>query len=118
MYTQKFNLEGFDTEISYDGEDALTKAQENRYDIILLDLMLPKLSGLDMLERFIESENGKVTPVIALTNLADPRERQRAFNLGVKDYLVKAMQTPEEVVNIIKHHAGRNGDSAQYVQVN
>lgn len=114
MYSEKFDLEGFETTISYDGEDALKRAQDEHFDIILLDIMLPKLSGLDMLEKFINiKEDGNNVPVIALTNLADPEERRRAFKLGVREYLVKAMQTPEEVVNIIKEHTKNDGSNTQ-----
>jgi len=66
--------------------------------------MLPRMSGTDFLEKFRESSQGKDTPVVALTNLAEEEEKQRALNLGVKEYLVKAMQTPEQVVEKVKKY--------------
>jgi two-component system, OmpR family, alkaline phosphatase synthesis response regulator PhoP len=102
MYSEKFIFEGFNTISAKDGEDALEKATSNKPDVILLDIMLPKMSGTDFLEKYRETPKGKDTPVIALTNLTEEEEKQKALKLGVKAYLVKAMQTPEDVVQKIK----------------
>jgi len=66
--------------------------------------MLPRLSGTDFLEKFRQTQRGKETPVVALTNLAEEEEKQKAIKLGVKEYLVKAMQTPEQVVEKVKKY--------------
>ena len=97
MYTEKFGFEGFRVLNAKDGEEALRVAMSEVVDIILLDIMLPRMSGTDFLERFRTSLKGKDVPVVALTNLAEEQEKQKALNLGVKEYLVKAMQTPEQV---------------------
>ncbi len=102
MYSEKLNFEGFGILPARDGEEALRIAAKENIDLILLDIMLPKMSGIDFLERFRQIEKGKATPVIALTNLTEEEERSRATKLGVEEYLVKAMQTPEEVVGKIK----------------
>src|SRR3989344_7663329 len=104
MYTEKFSFEGFKVLNAKDGEEALTMALAEPIDIILLDIMLPRMSGTDFLEKFRETAKGKSTPVIALTNLAEEEERLRAIKLGVKEYLVKAMQTPEQVVEKVKKY--------------
>ncbi|KKR30620.1 hypothetical protein A2715_00340 [Candidatus Woesebacteria bacterium RIFCSPHIGHO2_01_FULL_39_32] len=104
MYTEKFSFEGFKVLNAKDGEEALTMALAEPIDIILLDIMLPRMSGTDFLEKFRESTKGKNLPVVALTNLAEDTERQKAMKLGVKEYLVKAMQTPEQVVEKIKKY--------------
>lgn len=104
MYSEKFTFEGFNVLNARDGEEALTVATSNSSDVILLDIMLPRMSGTDFLEKFRQSPKGKDTPVIALTNLAEEEEKQRALKLGVKEYLVKAMRTPEQVVEIIKKY--------------
>jgi Response regulators consisting of a CheY-like receiver domain and a winged-helix DNA-binding domain len=106
MYTEKFTFEGFSVLNAKDGEEALKTATEEKADVILLDIMLPRMSGTDFLEKFRETAKGKETPVIALTNLAEEEERLRAIKLGVKEYLVKAMQTPEQVVEKVKKHVG------------
>lgn len=102
MYSEKFNFEGFKVLTAKDGEEAFTLAMSENVDVILLDIMLPKISGTDFLEKFRQEPKGKVTPVVALTNLAEEEEKQRAVKLGVEVYLVKAMQTPEQVVETIK----------------
>lgn len=104
MYSEKFTFEGFSVLNARDGEEALKVATTSQADIILLDIMLPKMSGTDFLEKFRASPGGKDVPVLALTNLAEEEEKQKALGLGVKEYLVKAMQTPEQVVEKVKKY--------------
>jgi DNA-binding response OmpR family regulator len=104
MYSEKFSFEGFSVLMAHDGQEALETATTEPLDIILLDIMLPRMSGTDFLERFRATPKGKNLPVIALTNLAEDEEKERAIKLGVKEYLVKAMQTPEAVVKKIKSY--------------
>src|SRR3989338_5549191 len=104
MYTEKFGFEGFKVLNAKDGEEALKLSLVEKIDIILLDIMLPRMSGTDYLARFRQNEKGKDIAVVALTNLAEEEERQKALKLGVKEYLVKAMQTPEKVVETIKKY--------------
>ena len=77
MYSEKFTFEGFNVLNARDGEEALTVATTNDLQVILLDIMLPRMSGTDFLEKFRQSPKGKDTPVIALTNLAEEEEKQR-----------------------------------------
>jgi CheY-like chemotaxis protein len=104
MYTEKFSFEGFKVLNARDGEEALKVSQAEMVDVILLDIMLPRMSGTDFLALLRQSPKGKSIPVIALTNLTADEERQKAIKLGVEEYLVKAMQTPEKVVEIVKKH--------------
>ena len=104
MYTEKFGFEGFKVLMARDGEEAIKVAGSEKIDIILLDIMLPRMSGTDFLEKFRVTPKGKNVPVIALTNLAAEEEKQRAIKLGVEEYLVKAMQTPEEVVQKVEKY--------------
>lgn len=104
MYAEKFVFEGFLVLTAKDGQEALDKASTEPISIILLDIMLPRMSGSDFLERFRQTPKGKNLPVVALTNLAEEEEKQRVLKLGVKDYLVKAMQTPELVVKKVKSY--------------
>ena len=102
MYQEKFKNEGFKVLTAPDGETGLDMAIRNKVDIILLDVMLPRMSGIDLLQRLRQHEKGKNTIVVVLTNLADPSEKERALKLGVTDYLVKAMQNPGQVVSKVK----------------
>lgn len=102
MYSEKFKFEGFNVCVALNGEDGLKMATEGKIDIILLDLMLPRLSGSELLAKLRDNEKGKNIKVIALTNLAETEEKNKVLNLGALDYLIKAMQTPEEVVTKVK----------------
>jgi len=104
MYTEKFGFEGFKVLIAKNGEEALDISDKEIIDIILLDIMLPKMSGTDYLEKLRQNTKGREIPVIALTNLAEDTERKRALGLGVKEYMVKAMRTPEQVVQTVKKY--------------
>ncbi len=104
MYSEKFSFEGFDVAVAKDGREALDLITSKNIDLVLLDIMLPKMSGTDFLKEFKSNSKGKDTPVIVLTNLAEEEEKQKALDLGVKEYLVKAMQTPEQVVEKIKKY--------------
>ena len=104
MYQQKFELEGFRVLTAFNGEVGLRLALEENVGIVILDIMLPRMTGIDVLATLRQSKTAKDLPVIALTNLAKEEEKNRAIELGVKEYLVKAMQTPEEVVTKVKHY--------------
>ncbi len=104
MYTEKFTKEGFKVITALDGETGLDMALSNKVDMILLDVMLPRMSGIDLLKKLRDQEKGNKTLVVVLTNLADAEEKKRAMELGAKDYLVKAMQNPGQVVEKVKEH--------------
>lgn len=106
MYSEKFTFEGFSVLIAKDGQEALKTAMQEKIDAILLDIMLPRMSGTDFLERYRGDPKGKTTPVVALSNLTEQEEKDRAMRLGVKEYLVKAMQTPDQVVGTLKKYIG------------
>lgn len=102
MYEAKFQADHFTVLKALDGEEGLKLALANHPDFLLLDVMMPKLSGIDMLSKVREDAWGKTVPVIVLSNMTDLAERQRAEALGVKEYLVKANFTPAELVEKVK----------------
>lgn len=104
MYSEKLAFEGFQVVNAYNGEDALTVCNEKQVDGILLDIMLPKLSGTDFLAQLRQKPSGKNTVVIVLTNLDQADEKKKATELGAKEYLVKANQTPESVVQNMRKY--------------
>jgi len=105
MYSEKFKFEGFKVITAANGEDGLKLAiSGEKIDMILLDLMLPRLSGSELLAKLRLDVKRADTKVIALTNLAEQEEKKKMMDLGVLDYLIKAMQTPEEVVKKVKSH--------------
>ena len=104
MYKSKFENEGFIALVAIDGEEGLKLALSEQIDILVLDLMLPKLSGHDLLTRLRKDEKGKSMPVIILTNLSKEDEAKDLYELGAKEYLVKADLTPTQLVEKIRSH--------------
>jgi DNA-binding response OmpR family regulator len=102
MYKSKFENEGFIALVAIDGEEGLKLALSEKIDMLVLDLMLPKLSGHDLLLRLREDEKGRDMPVIVLTNLSKEDESKGLYELGVKEYLVKADLTPTQLVEKIR----------------
>ena len=97
---------GYDVQSALDGEEGLRLAKSEKPDLILLDLILPKLHGLDLLERIRKDDDIKETPVIILTNLENVGEVERALELGATTYLVKANYSLEDVVAKVKRAMG------------
>ncbi len=106
MYQTKLQLEGYNTEIAINGEEALQKLAATAYDLVLLDIMMPKLNGFAVLKS-IRQEKNKTrndVPVVVLTNLGQKNDIEQGLLLGANDYLVKANFTPSEVVQKIKKY--------------
>ena len=102
MYAAKFELENFKVVTADDGEKAVRLALKEAPDIILLDIILPKIDGFEVLRRLKDSKDTVNIPVILLTNLSQKEEIEQGLSLGAKDYLIKAHFMPSEVVNKIK----------------
>lgn len=104
MYQTKLSLEGFDVTVAMNGEEALAKLRENEFDIALLDIMMPKLNGFEVLKEIRKSKSQAVAkiPVIMLTNLGQKSDVEQGLLLGANDYIVKANFTPSEVLVKIK----------------
>ena len=104
VYTTRFQAEGFDTKRVPNGEDALAAALDYKPDIILLDVMMPKVSGFDVLDILRNTPETSNVKVVMLTALSQDSDRERAQNLGVDDYLVKSQVVIADVVDRIKNH--------------
>lgn len=98
MYRTKFDLAGYNMPHAEDGESALRLIKEAKPDLILLDIVLPKKSGFDVLKELKKDEATKEIPIILLTNLSQKDDVDRGFDLGATDYIIKAHFTPSEVV--------------------
>ena len=94
--------EGYEVISALDGGTGLKLAKSKKPDLILLDLILPKMNGFEVLEKLKESPGTKDIPVIILTNIGRMEDIGRALELGAKTYLVKADYTLEEVVKKVK----------------
>lgn len=98
----RFENEGFDVTMAGDGVEGLMLALDKLPDIILLDIVLPKLSGLDMLKQLRAYGAGKNIPVIVLTNVSDSKEVHEALANGARDFLVKADWAIADVVQSVR----------------
>lgn len=104
MYERLFRLSGFELEMALNGEEAVSKLQtlKQKPAIILLDIMMPKLDGFEVLKFLKESAQFKDVPVVVLTNLAGKDAAARALEMGAALYLIKSEYQPKEVVEKIK----------------
>ena len=107
MYVTKLAEEGFEVETAFDGEAGLAKAKEMAPDLILLDIVLPKMDGFEVLQSLKKSKDALGVPVIALTNLGQKEEVEKGLKLGASDYIIKAHFTPTEVVAKVKKILGQ-----------
>ena len=106
VYRSRLEIEGFDVREANNGEDALSATVECRPDLILLDVMMPKISGFDVLDILRNTPETANVRIIMLTALSQPKDRERAESLGVDDYLVKSQVVIGDVVARVKHHLG------------
>ena len=106
VYTTRFDAEGFAVRRVPNGEEALAAAIEFRPDIILLDVMMPKVSGFDVLDILRNTPETANMKVLMLTALSQDRDRARAQELGVDDYLVKSQVVIADVVDRVRQHLG------------
>jgi DNA-binding response OmpR family regulator len=104
VYRSRLELEGFEIREVNNGEDALSAAIAFRPDLVLLDAMMPKISGFDVLDILRNTPETTNIRVIMLTALSQPKDKERAEALGVDDYLVKSQVVIGDVVDRIKHH--------------
>lgn len=106
VYKSRLELEGFEIREVNNGEDALSAAIEFKPDLILLDAMMPKISGFDVLDILRNTPDTTNIRVIMLTALSQPKDKERAEALGVDDYLVKSQVVIGDVVERVKFHLG------------
>ena len=117
MYQAKFELEGHEVKVATNGEECLQILQEFRPELILLDILMPKLNGFHVLKEIKKQPEMRQIPVILLTNLGQAEvdmNQELAKALGVNDYLIKSHHTPDEVVKKavkVLQSAGRDNGS-------
>jgi two-component system phosphate regulon response regulator PhoB len=104
VYSTRLEAEGFILNRVSNGEEALSAALEFRPDLILLDVMMPKVSGFDVLDILRNTPDTASMRVIMLTALSQESDKARAEELGVDDYLVKSQVVIADVVERVKHH--------------
>jgi two-component system phosphate regulon response regulator PhoB len=106
VYRSRLEMEGFEVQGVNNGEAALSSALKFKPDLILLDAMMPKISGFDVLDILRNTPETANVRIIMLTALSQPKDKERAQSLGVDDYLVKSQVVIGDVVSRVKYHLG------------
>lgn len=102
IYKTKFEMEGFKVTVAENGEIGLDEAKKKKPDIVLLDVLLPKMDGFTVLKHMKEDASVANIPVILLTNLGQKDDVEKGLELGAVDYLIKAHFKPSETVAKVK----------------
>ncbi|HJP95913.1 MAG TPA: response regulator [Candidatus Saccharimonadales bacterium] len=106
VYQVRLQAEGFDVRRVENGEDALAAAISYKPDLVLLDVMMPKVSGFDVLDILRNTPETANLKIVILTALSQESDKKRAYDLGVDDYLVKSQVVITDVIDRIKQHLG------------
>lgn len=102
MYQKIFTFENYEVAMAQDGEEGITKAQIFQPTVILLDVMMPKMNGLQVLERLKSDPQTKSIPVVILTNLAGQQDAETAMAKGAVKYIIKSEHDPNEIADMVK----------------
>ncbi|MCU0653290.1 MAG: response regulator [Candidatus Pacebacteria bacterium] len=111
----KLTQHGFDIVVAHDGEEGLQKALEARPDLILMDIVMPRMDGITVVKKLRQDPWGKTVPVIILTNLNTAETVENSIASGVYDYLVKIDYTLDDLVGIISKRLGLAGEGSERI---
>lgn len=107
LLQRKLTAEGYEVSVARDGQEGLRVMQEVRPDLILLDIIMPKMGGFEVMEEMNKNKELEKIPVIVISNSGQPVELDRAQKLGAKDWLVKTEFDPQEVINKVVKQIGK-----------
>lgn len=103
LYDELLKGEGYEVTLAEDGEQGLTKISQGGFDLVLLDIMLPKMDGLEILRHLKDKPAAiKNGPTVLLTNLGQDSIIKEGFSLGASGYLIKAAMNPDQVLSEVK----------------
>ncbi len=106
LLQRKLTQEGYEVSVAKDGVEGLEKMREVKPDLILLDIIMPKKGGFEVMEEIQKDETLKDIPVIVISNSGQPVELDKAQKLGAKDWLIKTEFDPQEVIEKVKKQIG------------
>ena len=112
LYATEFSLRGHEAAWAKDGEDGLAKAKTGQYSLVLLDIMLPKANGLEILAQLKQDTALKSLPVMMLTNFGNEENVKQALESGAEDFILKYKIVPSEVVDKVEAALGQKKDKA------
>jgi DNA-binding response OmpR family regulator len=104
VYLKRLQAEGFDVKRVPNGEDALAAAIEYKPHLVVLDIMMPKVSGFEVLDIMRNTPETAKVKIVVLSALSQDSDKERAMSLGADDYLVKSQVVISDVIEKIKHH--------------
>jgi len=107
LLQKKLTKEGYEISIARDGEEGLEVMKEIKPNLILLDIIMPKMGGFEVMEKMNKDKDLKKIPVIVISNSGQPVELDRAQKLGAKDWLIKTEFDPQEVINKVVKQIGK-----------
>ncbi len=102
LYEKAFGFEGYEVDVAHNGREGLDAVKQNKPTLILLDIMMPEMNGLEVLDHLKKDETTKDIPVIVLTNLAGEHDAEEVLAKGAVKYIVKSEHNPKEIVDIVK----------------
>ena len=106
LLQRKLTKEGYEVSVARDGEEGLKLMREVKPALILLDIVMPKMGGFEVMEEMAKEPELKKIPVIVISNSGQPVELDRAQKLGAKDWLIKTEFDPQEVIEKVKKQLG------------
>jgi CheY-like chemotaxis protein len=107
LLERKLTQEGYEVAVARDGQEGLKALQEVKPDLLLLDVVMPKLGGFEVMEEMQKDERLRKIPVIVVSNSGQPVEIDKAKNLGAKDWLIKTEFDPQEVIDKVVNQIGK-----------
>jgi len=108
LMTKKLDQENFDTITAVDGEEALKKIKKEKPDLVLLDILLPSITGWEVLKKIKKDPKMKDLPVLMLTNLGEKEDVEKGLEMGASDYIIKAHFTPSEIVDKVRKYLSQS----------
>jgi CheY-like chemotaxis protein len=102
MYQKIFGFEGYEVSLAADGEEGIQKAGAEKPTIVLLDIMMPKMNGIQALDKLKANPDTKNIPIIMLTNLAGQQDAETALTKGAVKYIIKSEHEPKQVTDMVK----------------
>lgn len=102
MYQTVFKFEGFDVDMARNGEEGIERLKKDKPSLVLLDIMMPKMSGIDVLREVKDDPMTKNIPVVVLTNLSGMKDAETALSMGAVKFIVKSKNKPKQIVAQIK----------------
>lgn len=113
VYEERFSLEDIELSKAYSGREGLEAFKKDKFDIVLLDILMPEMNGFEFLKEIKKLRGASNTPILLLTNLGEAKidmNKDLAQALGIQGYLIKAKNTPDEILERVYKTLDQNKD--------